>query len=74
MEHLPDSFFADLPASRPQPPVLPSPASADDLGQRLQGLNGNISALARALGISRTTLYKRLHAQGQAGTVDERLG
>ncbi|WP_460422398.1 sigma-54-dependent Fis family transcriptional regulator [Pseudomonas sp. ZL2] len=74
VEHLPDSFFADLPASRPQPPVLPPPASADDLGQRLQGLNGNISALARALGISRTTLYKRLHAQGQAGTVDERLG
>ncbi|MGF6593647.1 sigma-54-dependent Fis family transcriptional regulator [Pseudomonas sp. 2835] len=74
MEHLPDSFFADLPEAKPAAPVLATPANTDDLGQRLRALNGNISALARVLGISRTTLYKRLHTQGHAGTVDERLG
>ncbi|UVM57676.1 sigma-54-dependent Fis family transcriptional regulator [Pseudomonas sp. B21-012] len=74
VEHLPDSFFADLPETKPAAPVLATPANTDDLGQRLRALNGNISALARALGISRTTLYKRLHTQGHAGAVDERLG
>ncbi|UVM68597.1 sigma-54-dependent Fis family transcriptional regulator [Pseudomonas sp. B21-009] len=74
VEHLPDSFFADLPEAKPAAPVLATPANTDDLGQRLRALNGNISALARALGISRTTLYKRLHTQGHAGAVDERLG
>ncbi|MFJ2549394.1 sigma-54-dependent Fis family transcriptional regulator [Pseudomonas sp. NPDC087612] len=74
VEHLPDSFFADLPEAKPAAPVLATPANTDDLGQRLRALNGNISALARALGISRTTLYKRLHTQGHTGAVDERLG
>ncbi|WP_433886594.1 sigma-54-dependent Fis family transcriptional regulator [Pseudomonas vranovensis] len=74
VEHLPDSFFADLPEAKPAAPVLATPANTDDLGQRLRALNGNISALARALGISRTTLYKRLHTQGNACAVDERLG
>ncbi|MDD1013414.1 sigma-54-dependent Fis family transcriptional regulator [Pseudomonas rubra] len=74
VEHLPDSFFTDLPAARPQAPVLTQRPQADDLGQRLHALNGNISALARDLGISRTTLYKRLHAQGHTCAVDERLG
>ncbi|MDD1974809.1 MULTISPECIES: sigma-54-dependent Fis family transcriptional regulator [Pseudomonas] len=65
LEHLPDSFFSELPtvqASQPSPPLAPDQR---DLNRRLQALNGNVSALARDLGISRTTLYKRLHAQEQ---------
>ncbi|MFQ6572971.1 sigma-54-dependent Fis family transcriptional regulator [Pseudomonas sp. UM16] len=63
LEHLPDSFFSELPEleeTRPSPPLAPDQRT---LKLRLQALNGNVSALARDLGISRTTLYKRLHAQ-----------
>ncbi len=56
LEHLPDSFFAESGAAPCAEPV----ASDEDLNLRLQALNGNVSALARDLGISRTTLYKRL--------------
>ena len=31
-----------------------------DLSQRLEAVGGNISHLARELGVSRNTLYKRL--------------
>ncbi|MNG77764.1 Acetoin catabolism regulatory protein [compost metagenome] len=57
IDHLPESFLAEahavLPASACQ-------AQQDDLQAMLQKANGNLSALARLLGISRTTLYKRL--------------
>lgn len=58
-EHLPDDFFVDL--QRPTP--LPTHERLDDstdLTQRLLAAGGNISHLARELGVSRTTLYKRL--------------
>lgn len=66
LEHLPDSFFSELPASQTVEPPPPCASDEHDLNLRLQALKGNVSALARDLGISRTTLYKRLHAQGQA--------
>jgi transcriptional regulator of acetoin/glycerol metabolism len=58
-EHLPDDFFVDLNG------VVPEPASerlddSMDLAQRLKAAGGNISHLARELGVSRNTLYKRL--------------
>jgi len=62
-EHLPDSFLAqasELPACASEMP----PA---DLADLLQACGGNLSSLARLLGISRTTLYKRLREQGQNG-------
>ena len=80
-EHLPDDFFADLaPAERPMARVLPMPPShgfaqrtehsaarlsSDALAKLLAASGGNISQLARQLGISRNTLYKRLRASSQ---------
>ncbi|MDD2048231.1 sigma-54-dependent Fis family transcriptional regulator [Pseudomonas putida] len=64
LEHLPDSFFNELPATQEVEPGPPFAPEEHDLNLRLQALKGNVSALARDLGISRTTLYKRLHAQG----------
>ncbi|MEO8491018.1 sigma-54-dependent Fis family transcriptional regulator [Pseudomonas sp.] len=58
-EHLPDDFFVDLHV----PPPLPADEYIDenlDLTQRLKAAGGNISHLARELGVSRNTLYKRL--------------
>jgi transcriptional regulator of acetoin/glycerol metabolism len=59
VEHLPDDFFVDLNG------VVPEPAGerlddSMDLVQRLKAAGGNISHLARELGVSRNTLYKRL--------------
>ncbi|MGY2295070.1 sigma-54-dependent Fis family transcriptional regulator [Pseudomonas yamanorum] len=59
VEHLPDDFFVDLNG------VVPEPAGEKlddsmDLAQRLKAAGGNISHLARELGVSRNTLYKRL--------------
>ena len=69
-EHLPDDFFADLqPAAtqiadtQPQPQPLTS-TSADDLASQYQACGRNISHLARSLGVSRNTLYKRLRETG----------
>jgi transcriptional regulator of acetoin/glycerol metabolism len=59
-EHLPDDFFLDLPTDVPLP-VHPEP---DDLASQYQACGGNISYLARHLGLSRNTLYKRLREQG----------
>jgi len=59
LEHLPDSFFVDLPGTAPL-----ADAPSADLAARLKAANGNVSQLARQLGVSRTTLYKRLQAQG----------
>ncbi|SFO87847.1 GAF modulated sigma54 specific transcriptional regulator, Fis family [Ectopseudomonas composti] len=59
-EHLPDDFSLDLPTDVPLP-VHPEP---DDLASQYQACGGNISYLARHLGLSRNTLYKRLREQG----------
>lgn len=59
-EHLPDDFFLDLPTGAP-PPARPE---RDDLASQYQACGGNISYLARHLGLSRNTLYKRLREQG----------
>lgn len=70
-EHLPDDFFADLLESpgqleppRPTPQPALSAASEADLVSQFQACGGNISSLARNLGLSRNTLYKRLREQG----------
>jgi transcriptional regulator of acetoin/glycerol metabolism len=57
VEHLPDSFLAEAGESAVHE------HAPNDLG-KLQRANGNLSSVARALGISRTTLYKRLREQG----------
>ncbi|AVO55777.1 sigma-54-dependent Fis family transcriptional regulator [Ectopseudomonas mendocina] len=59
-EHLPDDFFLDLPTEVP----LPAHLESDDLASQYQACGGNISYLARHLGLSRNTLYKRLREQG----------
>jgi len=71
-EHLPDDFFADLkPASLPN--KTPAPAYGrtgehqeedEDLAAVLRACGGNISHMARQLGVSRNTLYKRLREKG----------
>ncbi|MDP3846224.1 MAG: sigma-54-dependent Fis family transcriptional regulator [Pseudomonas sp.] len=67
-EHLPDDFFADLQeidegtSASEQPGLLA--ADDDDLASQFQACGGNISHLARRLGVSRNTLYKRLREQG----------
>ncbi|MFJ4385589.1 sigma-54-dependent Fis family transcriptional regulator [Pseudomonas sp. NPDC089408] len=57
VEHLPAGFLAEL-----QGPV-PVAAEDADLQTLVAQANGNLSAVARGLGISRTTLYKRLREQ-----------
>ncbi len=66
-EHLPDDFFADLRESAgatEAPQLAAIPATGDDLASQFQACGGNISQLARSLGVSRNTLYKRLREQG----------
>nr|WP_298140302.1 sigma-54-dependent Fis family transcriptional regulator [uncultured Pseudomonas sp.] len=72
-EHLPDDFFADLQqtpagsasAGPPEsPPTAPAMAGDDDLATQFEACGGNISSLAKLLGVSRNTLYKRLREQG----------
>ena len=61
-EHLPDDFFVDLemePVDSPE--VLAVDLNdVEDLNRQLRAAGGNISHLARRLGVSRNTLYKRL--------------
>lgn len=60
-EHLPDDFFVDLSQASPSaPPVMGDLDDSQNLQQRLAAVGGNISHLARELGVSRNTLYKRL--------------
>lgn len=59
-EHLPDDFFLDLPTDT----TLQAHPEPDDLASQYQACGGNISYLARHLGLSRNTLYKRLREQG----------
>ncbi|SPO60585.1 Acetoin catabolism regulatory protein (fragment) [Pseudomonas inefficax] len=54
LEHLPAGFLAEA-----QVP-LPVATEEVDLHGLVEQANGNLSAVARGLGISRTTLYKRL--------------
>ncbi|WP_242174474.1 MULTISPECIES: sigma-54-dependent Fis family transcriptional regulator [unclassified Pseudomonas] len=58
-EHLPDDFFVDLQVAVPSP-TRECLQDDLDLTQRLKAAGGNISHLARELGVSRNTLYKRL--------------
>ena len=58
-EHLPDDFFVDLEMEAVETPTMDG-HDAEDLNQMLQAVGGNISHLARRLGVSRNTLYKRL--------------
>ena len=63
-----DDFFADLQgkdeeAAASEPPALSALAEHDLAGQ-LHACGGNISHLAKRLGLSRNTLYKRLREQG----------
>ncbi|WP_417790969.1 sigma-54-dependent Fis family transcriptional regulator [Stutzerimonas xanthomarina] len=72
LEHLPNDFLAEL----EQPPSLhptiaphlpeerPCMQGDNSLESLYQTYNGNVSLLARQLGISRNTLYKRLREQG----------
>ena len=59
-EHLPDDFFLDLPTDT----TLQAHPGPDDLASQYQACGGNISYLARNLGLSRNTLYKRLRELG----------
>ncbi|MCF5772980.1 helix-turn-helix domain-containing protein, partial [Pseudomonas syringae] len=67
-EHLPEDFLLDAskneecrePAKAHDPARL---ASTEDLSQLFQAAGGNISQLAKRLGVSRNTLYKRLREQ-----------
>ncbi len=59
-EHLPDDFFLDLPTDT----TLQAHPEPDDLASQYQACGGNISYLARNLGLSRNTLYKRLRELG----------
>ncbi|MDI3205257.1 MAG: sigma-54-dependent Fis family transcriptional regulator [Pseudomonas sp.] len=62
-EHLPDDFFVDLGQAAPSAPVVMDDLDdRQNLQQRLAAVGGNISHLARELGVSRNTLYKRLRA------------
>jgi len=68
--HLPDDFFADLEMTMEvADPGMNSNNKAaleasEDLNELLQATGGNISQLAKRLGVSRNTLYKRLREQG----------
>jgi transcriptional regulator of acetoin/glycerol metabolism len=72
-EHLPDDFFADLaeaeqrwqPQAYPASGAMPAPPAANQaLQAQLDACHGNVSHLARHLGVSRNTLYKRLRSEG----------
>lgn len=62
-EHLPDDFFVDL---NGVVPVCDAVDDSLDLNERLKAVGGNISHLARELGVSRNTLYKRLRQNGNS--------
>ncbi len=71
-EHLPEDFFRDLENDRDdnRPPRAPRPAAPlsfepkQGLRDQLEACRGNVSHLARRLGVSRNTLYKRLRNEG----------
>ena len=61
-EHLPDDFFVDLEMEPVEsaPPLGVDLNDIEALNRELKAAGGNISHLARRLGVSRNTLYKRL--------------
>lgn len=70
-QHLPDDFFVDLQPHAPRSGATPAVAPvtdlvrlAGDLPAQLAACGGNLSHLARQLGVSRNTLYKRLREHG----------
>ncbi|MED7670104.1 sigma-54-dependent Fis family transcriptional regulator [Pseudomonas moraviensis subsp. stanleyae] len=66
LEHLPDDFFVDL-EMEPVETAAPLGLDLNDveaLNRELKAAGGNISHLARRLGVSRNTLYKRLRQMG----------
>lgn len=74
-EHLPDDFFVDLNGAAGGPSPVDTPqlqakvaqphiASNQPLRSQFEACHGNVSHLARHLGVSRNTLYKRLRAEG----------
>ncbi|MHA6493228.1 sigma-54-dependent Fis family transcriptional regulator [Pseudomonas borbori] len=72
-EHLPDDFFADLQgtcetrwmnSTSSQLTPTAKPTGEEDLAGLYEACGGNISHLARSLGVSRNTLYKRLKESG----------
>ena len=75
-EHLPEDFFADMDASRNETVAVTAIASravlgSCDLNALLQANGGNISQLAKRLGVSRNTVYKRL--RGQVNSAHQRV-
>ncbi|RMN14359.1 Sigma-54 dependent transcriptional regulator [Pseudomonas syringae pv. coriandricola] len=68
-EHLPEDFLLDANMDekcRESLEARPLPyrqSSTEDLSHQLQAAGGNISLLAKQLGVSRNTLYKRLREQ-----------
>ncbi|MFC5474298.1 sigma-54-dependent Fis family transcriptional regulator [Paraherbaspirillum soli] len=72
LEHLPDDFLDDLHAVGQAPPAAVEEATEDLMSPRLDDLaltairktldahGGNISATAKALGVSRNTVYRKL--------------
>lgn len=74
-EHLPDDFFVDLNESteshgraKPTHSIGMAPSLSlltnQPLRSQFEACRGNVSHLARHLGVSRNTLYKRLRAEG----------
>ena len=63
-EHLPEDFFADLGLAADDAQTAMASArelqETEDLNELLRAAGGNISLLAKRLGMSRNTLYKRL--------------
>ncbi|MBR9799702.1 MAG: hypothetical protein GYB48_14265, partial [Gammaproteobacteria bacterium] len=60
--HAAEGEIAHQPSQPSGLPSLHDLSSAEELQSALDALGGNVSRLARELGISRTTLYKRLGA------------
>ncbi|RZI42674.1 sigma-54-dependent Fis family transcriptional regulator [Herbaspirillum sp. HC18] len=68
-EHLPDDFLDDLGAPDAELPageIMPQKSSLADaeaslIRKTLDAHNGNVSAAARALGVSRNTIYRKLN-------------
>ena len=73
-EHLPEDFFADLrpqsePPERTQAPYFSNARTIcfspdQPLRAQFEACQRNVSHLAKRLGVSRNTLYKRLRAEG----------
>ena len=72
MEHLPEDFLEDVAAAEAQAVASPAASPAVAIPSRLEDVellaiqkalkehNGNVSAAARALGVSRNTIYRKL--------------